>query len=79
MTSTTPRSATRSVPFGRPWLTDDDRHAVAEVLDGHVLTHGPRGRAFEDEFAQFMGESASCVSVSSCMAALHLSDRKSVV
>ncbi|MBM4134997.1 MAG: DegT/DnrJ/EryC1/StrS family aminotransferase [Nitrospira sp.] len=65
-------SAAPNIPFARPWVTDDDRKAVLEVLDGHILTHGPQGQAFETEFAQFLGDGAFCVSVSSCMAALHL-------
>jgi dTDP-4-amino-4,6-dideoxygalactose transaminase len=65
-------SAGAPIPFGRPWLTDDDRRAVAEVLDGHILTHGPRCTAFEEEFAAFLGGGVHCVTVTSCMAALHL-------
>lgn len=61
-----------NIPFGRPWITDEDRQAVMEVLSGHILTHGPQGKAFEVEFAAFLGADANCVSVSSCMAALHL-------
>jgi perosamine synthetase len=60
------------VPFGRPWITDEDRRAVANVLDGHILTHGPECKAFEVEFAAMLGPTAHAVSVSSCMAALHL-------
>ena len=63
----------RDIPFGRPWVTDEDRKAVLAVLDGPILTHGPAGRAFEEEFAHALGPDARCVSVSSCMAALHLS------
>lgn len=63
---------TRLIPFGRPWITDEDRKAVLEVLEGHVLTHGPQGKAFEAEFSTFMGPGAYSVSVSSGMAALHL-------
>ena len=63
---------TRQIPFGRPWITDEDRKAVLEVLEGHVLTHGPQGKAFETEFSSFMGPGAYSVSVSSGMAALHL-------
>jgi dTDP-4-amino-4,6-dideoxygalactose transaminase len=63
----------REVPFGRPVITDDDRRAVAEVLDGHILTHGPQCKSFEAEFSAFMGPDAHATSVSSCMAALHLS------
>jgi perosamine synthetase len=62
-----------TIPFGRPWITDADRSAVARVLDGHILTHGPEGKAFEEEFAAFLGDGAHCVSMSSCAAALHMS------
>ncbi len=65
-------TTTRSIPFGRPWITDDDRQAVADVLAGHLLTHGPRCKQFESDFATFMGADAHCVTVSSGMAALHL-------
>lgn len=68
----TTATTTREIPFARPWITDEDRRAVMEVLEGHVLTHGPQGKAFEEEFGRFMGAGAHCVTVSSCMAALHL-------
>lgn len=42
------------------------------MLAGDILTHGPENRAFEAEFAGFVGGDARCVAVSSCMAALHL-------
>jgi perosamine synthetase len=63
---------TRTVAFGRPWINDDDRRAVAAVLDGPILAHGPESAAFEEEFGRFVGNDAHCVSVSSCAAALHL-------
>ena len=62
----------REIPFGRPWITDEDRAAVLEVLQGPILTHGPQGKAFEQEFADALGPGAHAVAVSSCMAALHL-------
>lgn len=65
-------TSARTIPFGRPWITDDDRQAVMEVLNGHILTHGPETRSFEEEFASFMGDGGYCVAVSSCTAALHL-------
>lgn len=64
---------TRNIPFGKPWIGDEEKQAVLEVLSGDVLTHGPQSKAFEEEFARFMGGEAYCVSVSSGMAALHLS------
>ena len=62
----------RSIPFGRPRITYCDREAVLDVLNGHILTHGPMCKAFEEKFAKFMGDPCYCVTVSSCMAALHL-------
>jgi dTDP-4-amino-4,6-dideoxygalactose transaminase len=65
-------SERRDIPFGRPSIGDGERQAVLEVLNGHILTHGPQCKAFETEFAAFMGPDAHALSVSSCMAALHL-------
>jgi dTDP-4-amino-4,6-dideoxygalactose transaminase len=63
---------TRSIPFGRPMIGDEERRAVADVLSGPILTHGPRGKQFEDAFADFTGAPHALV-VTSCAAALHLS------
>ena len=62
----------RIIPFGKPWITDDERNAVMGVLSGDVLTHGPQAHAFEQEFASFVGREAAAISLSSGMAALHL-------
>lgn len=61
----------RNIPFGRPILGSEERQAVAEVLDGPILVHGPRGKEFEEEFAAWTG-APHAVSVSSCTAGLHL-------
>jgi dTDP-4-amino-4,6-dideoxygalactose transaminase len=66
-------SAINSIPFARPWITDQERDAVTRVLRGDILTHGPENEAFEQEFGRFIGGDVYCVAVSSCMAALHLS------
>jgi perosamine synthetase len=68
---TDPKNIGRDIPFGRPWITDEDRAAVMEVLNGHILTHGPNCAGFETEFAEMMG-AGYATSTSSCMAALHL-------
>ena len=65
-------SATRTIPFARPWITDDERRAVMDVLQGTILTHGPQCKGFEEDFARFLGPDAHCVSMSSCMAALDM-------
>ena len=60
------------IPFSRPRFSDEDRKAVLEVLKGHILTHGPNCRAFEEGFVDMMGDGFA-TSTSSFMAALHLS------
>lgn len=65
-------SAPRKIQFGKPWITESERQAVLEVLTGDVLTHGPQAKAFESEFAAFMGPEANAVTMSSGMAALHM-------
>jgi perosamine synthetase len=61
-----------TIPFAQPWITEDDRRAVNTVLDGPILTHGLQMEELEKEFAGYLGDTAHCVAVSSCMAALHL-------
>ena len=62
----------KEIPFGRPMIEEDDRQAVMDVLNGHILTHGPKCKEFEKVFAEFVKGGYS-VSTSSCMASLHLS------
>ncbi len=59
------------IPFGRPWITEEDKQAVLKVLNGPILTHGPVCHEFEDAFAGYM-KGGKAVSVSSCTAGLHL-------
>ena len=59
------------IPFGRPLIGDEEKRAVMEVLDGHILTHGPRVKEFEAVFAEFTGANYT-VATASCTAALHL-------
>jgi len=66
-----PHEISREIPFGRPWIDEADKQAVLEVLNGHVLTHGPKCKEFETKFSNFVG-GGTAVSTSSCMASLHL-------
>lgn len=61
----------REIPFGRPWIGEEEKRAVLEVLEGPILTHGPKGHEFEKKFAEFIG-GGTAVTTSSCMASLHL-------
>jgi perosamine synthetase len=59
------------IPFGKPMVGDEERAAVADVLSGSILTHGPRVKQFEDAFASFTG-APHVVATATCMASLHL-------
>lgn len=59
------------IPFGKPLLGAEERSAVAEVLDGTTLTHGPRVKEFETSFADFTG-APHAIATATCMASLHL-------
>lgn len=61
----------RQIPFGRPVIGEEERNAVAQVLAGNTLVHGPLAKDFESRFGAFCGASHT-VSLSSCTAALHL-------
>ncbi|MFV0348699.1 MAG: aminotransferase class I/II-fold pyridoxal phosphate-dependent enzyme, partial [Halodesulfovibrio sp.] len=62
---------TRTIPFGKPMIGDEEKNAVLQVLDGPMLVHGPRAKAFEASFAAYT-EAPHAVSVSSCTAGMHL-------
>lgn len=54
----------QTIAFARPWITDSDREAVLEVLKRDVLTHGPEGKHFEEEFSAYVGPNAHSLSSS---------------
>jgi dTDP-4-amino-4,6-dideoxygalactose transaminase len=59
------------LPFARPSVTDAERNAVLEVLDSGWLTTGAKAKAFETEFAGYVG-ARHAVALNSATAALHL-------
>ena len=62
----------REISFGRPMIGAEEKQAVADVLSGPILVHGPKAKEFEEAFAAYT-RADYAVSVSSCTAALHLS------
>jgi len=59
------------LPFALPDITDEEIQAVTAVLRSGWITTGPEAKAFEQEFARYIGV-AHAVALNSCTAALHL-------
>lgn len=60
------------IPYGKHYIDDEDIQAVVDVLHSNNLTQGPKIRAFEMAFAEYVGAKYA-VAVSNGTAALHLS------
>jgi perosamine synthetase len=52
-------------------IGEEERQAVADVLAGPILVHGPRATQFEAAFAAYTA-APEAISVSSCTAGMHL-------
>jgi perosamine synthetase len=61
-----------NVPYFRPSIGEEEKAAVAAVLNSGWLTSGKAVKDFESRFAAFVG-APHAVAVNSCTAALHLS------
>ncbi len=68
--SVVPRRDTH-LPFALPDITEEEIRAVTAVLRSGWITTGPEVKAFELEFASYIGVTHA-VAVNSCTAALHL-------
>lgn len=78
LTSLSPGSGTSQpqprgpfLPFAVPDITEAEIAAVVKVLRSGWITTGPEVKAFEREFAEYVG-APHAVAVNSCTAALHL-------
>ena len=54
-----------------PTIEEDDIQAVVDVLRSGFLVQGPKIKAFEDEFAKYVG-TEHCVAVTNCTCALYM-------
>jgi perosamine synthetase len=59
------------LPVMRPWLGEDEKDAVAAVIESQWVAQGPRVAEFETAMAE-TGGAAAGVAVSSCTTGLHL-------
>ena len=65
-------TALRAIPISSPFVGDEEKRAVLEVLDSGMLAQGPRVARLEAAFAHLVGVPYA-VATSSGTAALHLS------
>ncbi len=59
------------VPFAKPFLGEEEAVAAREAILSGWVTQGPRVKAFEAAFKDYIGVSHACA-VSSCTTALHM-------
>ena len=60
------------LPFARPDITEAEIEAVARAMRSGWVTTGPETKAFEQEFAAYLGGGVHAVAVNSATAGLHL-------
>lgn len=60
------------IPFALPDIGEAEISAVVDAMRSGWLTTGPNARAFEQEFAAYLGGSPEAIAVNSATAGLHL-------
>src|SRR5260370_16360282 len=43
------------LPFSAPWFGDEEKNEILQTLDSDWITTGPRTKAFEAKFAEYIG------------------------
>jgi dTDP-4-amino-4,6-dideoxygalactose transaminase len=61
----------KSLPVALPWIGDEEKRAVAEVLESGWMTTGPRAQEFGRRVAELAGANHG-LALNSCTGALHL-------
>lgn len=62
----------RPIPYGRQLIEQDDIENVVSTLKADFLTQGPKVKAFENKFAEYVG-SKYAVAVNNATSGLHIS------
>ena len=60
------------IPFARPDIGEAEIQAVAHAMRSGWVTTGPETKAFEQEFAAYLGGGVEAIAVNSATAGLHL-------
>ena len=60
------------LPFALPDIGEEEIAEVVDCLRSGWITTGPRARAFESQFVEFVGGGVQAISVNSATAGLHL-------
>src|SRR5260221_10906961 len=58
------------LPFSAPWFGDEEKNEVLQTLDSDWITTGPRTKAFEAKFAEYIG-SGEAVAGRLCLVSPH--------
>lgn len=58
------------IPITKPYIGEEEKRAIAQVIDSGWVSQGERVAEFEDKFAAYSG-SKYAIAFSSCTAALH--------
>ncbi len=61
-----------NVPFHKPYITEDEISAAADMMRAGWLTAGVTTASFEEEFRKYVG-CGNAVSANSATAGMHLS------
>jgi perosamine synthetase len=64
----------RKIPLIKPFITDEIKQAVMDVLDSGYLTEGPVTKEFEKVFAEYLG-AKHALAVTSCTTGLEMALR----
>ncbi len=60
------------IPFALPDIGEEEIQVVADAMRSGWLTTGPNAKAFEQEFAAYLGDDLQAIAVNSATAGLHL-------
>ncbi len=61
----------RKIPLCIPYIGQEEKDAVNEVIDSGWYAHGPKNHEFEEGFADYLGVKHA-LSMNSCTSAIHL-------